>query len=177
MRSFYCYWPDRGKLYPTRSYRPGTTAGVPDQLVLRLNPPPIPRLVTEVAGWGALGAFLAGGVSYAGAWLQHDAYRSEIIGSRRDPIDGDAAAQGQALGRDLSGRVSVSSSAVRPSRLSTGSLAPLRTGRAMETIARFISTSVVMRRGRDEPQNLVWRSSGWMLLSGCFDWTIRLVHD
>ena len=93
--------PTAGKLYPTRSYRPGTTAGVPDQLVLRLNPPPIPRLVTEVAGWGALGAFLAGGVSYAGAWLQHDAYRSEIIGSRRDPIDGDAAAQGQALGRDF----------------------------------------------------------------------------
>ena len=44
---------------------------------------------------------MAGGVSYAGAWLQHDAYRSEIIGSRRDPIDGDAAAQGQALGRDF----------------------------------------------------------------------------
>ena len=93
--------PTAGKLYPTRAYRPGTKAGVPDQLVLRLNPPPIPRLVTEVAGWGALGALLAGGVSYAGAWLQHDAYRSELIGSRRDPIDGDAAAQGQALGQDF----------------------------------------------------------------------------
>ena len=46
--------PTTAKLYPKRSYRPGTTPGVPDQLVLRLNPPPIPRLVTEVAGWGAV---------------------------------------------------------------------------------------------------------------------------
>ena len=37
--------PTTAKLYPKRSYRPDTTPGVPDQLVLRLNPPPIPRLV------------------------------------------------------------------------------------------------------------------------------------
>lgn len=90
--------PAMGKLYPKRDYRPGTTQGVPERLVLRLNPPPVPRLVTEITGWSALGAFLAGGVSLAGAYFQNESYQSDLVGSRREAMSGSDIAQAQSLG-------------------------------------------------------------------------------
>ena len=91
--------PATEKLYPKRDYRPGTTPGVPERLVLRLNPPPIPRLVTESVGWAALGALVAGGAGYGIAWIQNDAYRSDLVSSRRGTMAGDDAASLQSSGR------------------------------------------------------------------------------
>ena len=43
--------PSVEKLYTARRYRPGTTPGVPDELVLRLNPPPVPSWLTKILGF------------------------------------------------------------------------------------------------------------------------------
>ena len=93
--------PSTLKLYPDRTYRPGTTPGVPDQLVLRLHPPPIPRVVTESVGWAAVGALAAGVVSYAVAWNQNDRYQSNLRASLSGSMLGSDVDSAQRLGRNL----------------------------------------------------------------------------
>ena len=83
--------PSVEKLYPSRVYRPGTTRGVPEQLVLRLNPPPVPKWVTESVGWSAAGAAVMGGVGYLLAWNEHRTYSEQIEGSRSSYLVGDYA--------------------------------------------------------------------------------------
>ena len=70
--------PSVQSLYTDRSYRPGTQPGVPDELVLRLNPPPVPSWFTRTMGWTGLGLATAGGISYGATWLYHNNRQNDL---------------------------------------------------------------------------------------------------
>ena len=93
--------PSVEKLYPARVYRPGTTRGVPKKLVLRLNPPPVPRWATETVGWSAAGTALRGGLSYLLTWREHTKYTEQLEGARSSYLVGryatDLGDRGQVL--------------------------------------------------------------------------------
>ena len=93
--------PSVEKLYPARVYRPGTTRGVPKKLVLRLNPPPVPRWATETVGWSAAGTALLGGLSYLLTWREHTKYTEQLEGARSSYLVGryatDLGDRGQVL--------------------------------------------------------------------------------
>ena len=61
------------ELYPKRTNRPGTSRGVPDEIALRLNPPPVPTWVT----WTSVGlsaAALATSAAFYGMAAEKNAF-------------------------------------------------------------------------------------------------------
>ena len=93
--------PSVKKLYAGRPYRPGTTAGVPDELVLRLNPPPVSSWITESIGWTGLGLVAAAGLSYGVTYLYHDNRYSDLRSTESGPQSGAGAARSAATGQAL----------------------------------------------------------------------------
>jgi len=61
-------------LYPNRDIRPGTTRGVPKEVLLRLNPPPLPSWATLATYGAAVAAASLGGFAY----LQRDAAQADL---------------------------------------------------------------------------------------------------
>ncbi len=91
--------PSVQSLYTGRAYRPGTEPGVPDELVLRLNPPPVPSWFTRTMGWTGLGLAAAGGITYGATWLYHNNRQNDL---RQGNIDsGQSAASSAQTGRAL----------------------------------------------------------------------------
>jgi hypothetical protein len=93
--------PSVEKLYGDRTYRPGTTPGVPDELVLRLNPPPVPSWLTESIGWAGAGMVAAAGLSYGITYLYHDNRNTGLQGPDNGPQAGSDAARSAATGQAL----------------------------------------------------------------------------
>ena len=91
--------PSVQELYTDRPYRPGTQPGVPDELVLRLNPPPIPSWFTRTMGWTGLGLAAAGGISYGATWLYHNNRTRDL---KQGEIDsGQSASQTAQTGQNI----------------------------------------------------------------------------
>jgi hypothetical protein len=91
--------PSMQKLYTDRPYRPGTQPGVPDELVLRLNPPPVPSWLTKSMGWAGLGFAAAGGLSYGATWLYHSNRADRL--RQEENMQGSIAASSAQTGRTL----------------------------------------------------------------------------
>jgi hypothetical protein len=76
------------ELFPEAKLRAGTKRGVPDEVALRLDPPPLPKWSIEAAGGATLAALALGGVF---AWSRSSAqsdYRSYASLGTREVIDG-----------------------------------------------------------------------------------------
>ena len=91
--------PSVQELYAGRSYRPGTRPGVPDALVLRLNPPPVPDWLTRTLGWAGAGLATAGALTYGATWIYHNNRTNDL--SMDSPQSGTYATDTARTGQNM----------------------------------------------------------------------------